>query len=247
VDISRPANGYPKVVAELVATATGRAHREDPVRGRSGGPAGNARLTSWTGLVLLVLLAVEGVTLLSLGRLLGVHILVGALVVPPVLLKSATTGWRILRYYTRDHGYVQAGPPPLVLRVLGPLVVATSLAVLGTGLALVVMGSGGLRPLVGAGGVQVSMVTLHQASFIAWFAVMAVHVLSRTVPAWRTVAPGGSGAPPLPGARGRVAVLAGTLAAGLVLGLVVLGAASWWTTSWHHEGLGATSAATAPA
>ena len=49
---------------------------------RTGGPAGNARLTAWTGLVLLVLFLVEGVTLLSLDSLVGVHILIGAALVP---------------------------------------------------------------------------------------------------------------------------------------------------------------------
>jgi hypothetical protein len=234
VDLSHPVGSYTKVVDELVATAAGRAHRDDPARGRTGGPAGNARLTSWTGLVLLVLLAVEGATLLALHQTLGVHILIGTLLVPPVLLKSATTGWRVVRYYIGDRDYVQAGPPPLALRLLGPLVVITSLAVLGTGLALIAMGSDGLRALVPAAGTQLSMVTLHQVSFIAWFVVMAVHVLARTVPALRILSSRGARSRPVPGGGGRLVTLALSLAAGLVLGVVVLHASSWWTTSWHH-------------
>lgn len=42
-----------------VEELTGRADRRDPVLAGTGGPAGNARLTAWTGLVLLVLLAIE--------------------------------------------------------------------------------------------------------------------------------------------------------------------------------------------
>jgi len=227
--------GVPAAISELVATATGRAHRDDPVRAPGGGPAGNARLTSWTGLVLLVLLAVEGATLLAIGQLLGVHILVGALVVPLVLLKSAATGWRVARYYRGDPPYVRAGPPPMVLRVIGPLVVATSLAVLGTGLALVAQGPSGLRPLVTVAGISASMVTLHQVSFIVWFAVTTVHVLARSVPALRTVSVRAPRSQPVPGGPGRAAALAGTLAAGLLVGVLVLAASPWWTTQWRHH------------
>ena len=56
------------------------------------GVEANARLTASVAVVLLVLLALEGVTLLQLGSLLRVHVFVGMLLVPPVLLKSASTG-----------------------------------------------------------------------------------------------------------------------------------------------------------
>jgi hypothetical protein len=216
---------------ELVRTATGEAHREDAARGRTGGPAGNVRLTSWTGLLLLVLLAVEGFTLLSLGSLLSVHLWVGALLVPPVLLKSATTGWRIVRYYTGDPDYVRAGPPPLLLRLLGPLVVLLTLSVLGTGLALVLLGQDSFRSYAG---LPLSMLTLHKASFVLWFAVMALHVLARTVPALRVLSRRAPGEAATAGSGARVGLLAGVLAAGVLLGFVVLNASTWWTTSWQH-------------
>jgi hypothetical protein len=62
------------------------------------GPEGNARLTALTGVVLLVLLAIEGFTLLSLRAMLSWHIFVGVLVVPVVALKVASTGYRFFRY-----------------------------------------------------------------------------------------------------------------------------------------------------
>ena len=235
MDSAHRLGGWPKPVTEVVVTAGGRAHRDDPVRGETGGPAGNAKLTAWTGLTLLVLLAVEGATLVSIGQLLGVHIFVGVLVLPPVLLKSATTGWRFVRYYTGDRDYVRAGPPPLVLRVLGPLVIVTSLAVLGTGLALIAMGADSFRSLAAPAGVQVTMATLHKASFIAWFVVMTLHVLARTVPALRILSVGRSASVRVPGGRWRLVALAVALAAGLIVGALVLDASSWWTTSWHHE------------
>ena len=92
-------------IGTLVAEATGRADRPDPRKPRTGGPAGNARLTAWTGLVLLVLLAVEGVTLIDVRGLITWHVVVGALLVPPALLKTATTGWRMVRYYAGNRDY----------------------------------------------------------------------------------------------------------------------------------------------
>jgi len=231
VDLSRTESVYPRAVADVVATAQGRLHRDDQSRGRTGGPAGNARLTAWTGLVLLVLLAVEGFTLLSLGQLLGVHIFVGALLIPPVLLKTATTSWRILRYYTGDAGYVQAGPPPLVLRMLGPVVVATTLAVLGTGVLLITMGGDGLRASAILG---LSMLTLHKASFILWFAAMTVHVVTRAVPALRIVAVRDKPRRIVLGETGRIVVLVLSLVIGLFVAAWVLDASSWWTTVWRN-------------
>ena len=66
------------------------------------GPPGNERLTISTGLALLVLLAVETLTTLSLRSYLRVHMFLGLLLLPPVALKLASTGWRFLRYYTRN-------------------------------------------------------------------------------------------------------------------------------------------------
>src|SRR3954469_11104275 len=130
----------PEPVAQVVASALGREHRDDPVVDHSGGPAGNARLTAWLGLLLLLAFAVEGVTLLSVGSMMVVHIALGVVLVALVLGKTASTGWRILRYYLGNPAYRRAGPPPLLLRLLGPLVVIGSLAVLGSGLALVAVG-----------------------------------------------------------------------------------------------------------
>ena len=62
------------------------------VRLLRGGTEGNARLIGWTGLVLLVLLAIEGVTILDIRPLLSVHVFVGLLLIPPVALKLGATG-----------------------------------------------------------------------------------------------------------------------------------------------------------
>src|SRR5690348_2628826 len=90
-----------------------------------GGTEGNARLTATTGIVLLGLLAAEGVTILSIRSLLSVHVFIGLLLIPPVLLKLASTGYRFFRYYTRAAEYVRHGPPILFMRMLvAPVLVA---------------------------------------------------------------------------------------------------------------------------
>lgn len=146
----------------------GASHRRPATQAaEDAGAQANRKLTASTGAVLLLGFAIEGCTLLALHRLLVVHFLVGLLLIGPALLKVASTGYRFARYYTRAPGYVRRGPPPPVLRVLGPLVIATSAAVLGTGVALALAGPG-----------QGDWLLLHKLSFIAWFAVMTVHVLN---------------------------------------------------------------------
>jgi hypothetical protein len=63
----------------------------------SGGPEGNARLTSSIAAVLLVLLVLEGLTILRIGRLIGPHVFIGVVLIPPVLIKVATTTWRFVQ------------------------------------------------------------------------------------------------------------------------------------------------------
>jgi hypothetical protein len=220
-------------VAEVVATALGREHREDPDVGRTGGPAGNARLTAWVGLLLLIALLVEVGTLLSLGSLIEVHIVVGVLIVALVLLKTASTGWRMLRYYLGNPAYRRAGPPPLLLRLLGPLVVVGVLAVLGTGLALIALGRRSHSALITIVGFRVDAITLHQAAFLLFLAVTIPHVLTRTIPALqiamgkvRTTA----------GIHGRVSrgmSVVATLAAGAVAAALVVGFSGSWLQHGH--------------
>jgi hypothetical protein len=209
--------------------------------------------------VLLVLFAVEGVTLLAMHQLLSVHIVVGTLLVPPVLLKTVTTGWRAARYYLGSRVYVEAGPPPLVLRVLGPLVVLTTVGALASGLLLILVGPEGKRPVVAPLGFGISLVTVHQGWVVAWLVVTAVHVLGRVVPALRVVSSGrvaltavpdvaqrlrGTAAPSaehrpeadgghpthVPGRGLRVAAVVLALAIGAGASVVVLRAASDWTS-----------------
>jgi hypothetical protein len=130
------------------------------------GVEGNRRLTAALGAVLLVLLAVEGGTIPFLSQLEVVHVVVGLVLIPIVLLKMATTFYRFARYYSGQPDYRQAGPPPLVLRAVGPLVVLTSLALFASGVVLAAIGRH-----------SSSVYAVHKVSFIAWFGAMSVHVL----------------------------------------------------------------------
>ncbi len=226
------------IAYETATEAIGRHHRADAVLPRTGGPAGNARLTAWTGLLLLVLFLAEFVTLLDVHGLLSWHVGIGVLLIPPALLKTGTTGWRIVRYYTGHEPYRVAGPPPLFLRVLGPLVIASTLAVLGSGVALIVMGtSASERDLLHLPGPGLSMLMIHKAAFVVWAVFTGLHTLGRLVPAVqiafaRRTVPGtirrGT-------ALGAIVTLA-VLSALLVLSLAATGA--WRDEPRHHTGRG---------
>jgi hypothetical protein len=131
------------------------------------GVTANERLTSLTGALLILLLGLIGITILSVRELLPQHFLLGFLLIPPLALKMASTGYRFARYYTGDARYRLAGPPNLLLRLLGPLVVLSTVAVFVTGLELWYFG---LR----FGGVWVEA---HKLSFFIWLPLTAVHVL----------------------------------------------------------------------
>jgi hypothetical protein len=170
------------------------------------GVAGNARLTRGAAAALLVLLAAEGATIPFIGRLLGPHIFIGMLLIPPVLLKLGSTGYRFARYYSGNPPYVRKGPPHLFLRLLAPGVVLTTLALFGTGVALLV-----------AGPPSHTLVFAHKLSFIAWVALMTLHVLGHVLevpalalPDWRRGGP-------------REARLAGAGARTMALGVAILG------------------------
>ena len=138
------------------------------------GIRGNERLTAATAVALLVLLAIEGVTILFLRPLLSLHELVGLILIPPVALKLGATGYRFLRYYQGDASYVEKGPPhPLMRFLVAPVLVASTFGVLATGVAILA-----LHQRHGM------VVGLHKASFVFWFGAAAIHVLvyARRIP-----------------------------------------------------------------
>ena len=140
-------------------------------------------LTAWTGLVLLVVFAAELLTLFDVRGLVSWHVAIGALLVPPALLKTATTGWRVVGYYTGREPYQVAGPPPTLLRWLGPLVVASTLALLGSGVLLILLGEqSGRQHILSALGFGVGWVSLHQGVFAVWCVATGLHLLGGSSP-----------------------------------------------------------------
>jgi hypothetical protein len=176
------------------------------IKTRSGGSAGNEQLTAVVATLLLVLLAIEGATLLNLTTLLTVHAFVGMLLIPVVALKLGSTGWRMLRYYRRGEDYVRRGPPHLALRLLvGPVLALSSILVLGTGVALLVVDE-----------THGTLVGLHKASFIVWAGAFGIHVLAHIVNVPRVMRAR------IPGVALRAALVAVTLIAGAGLAVATL-------------------------
>jgi hypothetical protein len=181
-------------------------------------------------MVLLALLAVEGFTIISVRQFITLHIFLGILLIGPVLLKTGSTMYRFARYYTGAPSYLAKGPPHPVLRILGPLVIVSSLSLLGTGLALLTAepGSAGL------------LLTAHKASFIAWVASMTIHVLGHLKEAfltsWRELREGANETA-APKRTVRVALIALALILGVGAATAMMSAAASWTTgtAGHHD------------
>jgi hypothetical protein len=182
-----------------------------------GGVAGNARLTGAVAAALLVLLAAEGATIPFIGQLLGPHIFIGLLLVPPVLVKLGSTGYRFARYYSHAETYVSKGPPALPLRLLAPGVVLTTLALFGTGVALAL-----------AAPPSNTLVFAHKLSFIAWVALMTIHVLGHVLEVPGLAAADLRGSRRVGGAGQRATLLLASIVAGVGLGIAGLSLASGW-------------------
>jgi hypothetical protein len=197
---------------------------------RGGGTTGNERLTAATGAVLIALLAIIGVTIVSLSRLLWVHLFVGMLLLGPVALKLGSTGYRFMRYYTANRSYREKGPPPTPLRLLAPIVVSSTLVVFASGVVLLFVGPGSRETLL----------PIHKVSFIVWVAFMAIHVLAHlptVAHALRAdyVDPAVGGRQ-RPGRDGRALALIGALAGGVVIAILVIPQFAPWISSqqFHH-------------
>jgi hypothetical protein len=133
------------------------------------GSDGNEQLTAILAALLILLLAVEGATLLDIRGLLTVHAFVGMLLIPPIALKIASVGWKMLRYYLRGEEYVRRGPPHVFIRtLLAPVTVVSTVALFATGVALLVLDQ-----------TRGVLVGLHKASFVVWFGATSLHVLTR--------------------------------------------------------------------
>jgi hypothetical protein len=196
-----------------------------------GGTDGNEVLTSMTGAVLIVLLAVLGITILRIRQLIWLHLFLGLVLLGPITVKMASTGYRFFRYYTRNPAYRSKGPPEPLMRLTAPIVVVSTLVLFATGILLLIAGPSG----------RGQYLFLHKASFFIWLAVTALHVLGHLVelrgsllPTHRPSALAGSS----PGSAGRWITLAGALIGGVVLAIALIPQFAPWTAhaAFVHHG-----------
>lgn len=132
----------------------------------------------------------------------------------------------MVRYYSGKPAYVDAGPPPIPLRLLGPLVVASTLALLGSGVQLVIVGEDSARQSTTLLGLSVSWLALHQAAFACWAVVTGLHVLARFLLAVRLTRAGVIGHV---GTGLRATTAVAVVAASVLVSLLVLNGAGSWT------------------
>lgn len=209
-----------------------RARRARGAALTGGGTDGNEQLTTLTGGILILLLAVIGFTIPQLRQFMSVHLFVGFLLLGPVVLKLASTGYRFLRYYAGNAEYRRKGPPELVLRLIGPLVVLTTVVVFATGVGLIFAGPNHRDPWL----------MLHKVSFIAWLVFTGLHVLGHLPAVARAFGIGRRGSEQLagaaPGTTGRWIAIAGVLVAGAVLAIALIPDFAAWTAHGvvlHHH------------
>jgi hypothetical protein len=193
---------------------------------QSGGAEGNERLTVMTGAVLLILLAVECYTILRIGSLITLHFFLGMLLLGPVVLKAGSVLYRFVRYYTGSEPYRRKGPPALLLRVIGPVIMVLTACVFGSGVMLAVTG-----PSYGPPG---GWLEVHRISFIAWAFFIVIHLLAYVPRLPRLLSAEARGVHTrrsvevLSGRSTRLALLLASLLAGLVIALLTVHLAGKW-------------------
>jgi hypothetical protein len=147
---------------------------EGPHPRRSVPVAGNLILTSHAGLVILFFLILLYFTGLEFAPLRGVHFGIGFALIPLLLVKLGSTGWRAVNYYFDRDPYRAAGPPWLLPRIMAlPL---TLFAVLATISGVVLWAEGTDRG---------TWATVHIYSVIALAVVVVLHLAIYTRKAFR--------------------------------------------------------------
>ena len=163
-----------------------------------------------------MLLAALGVTILRIRPLLSEHMFLGLLLIPPVALKMASTGYRFIRYYTANPRYRRKGAPATALRVLAPILVVSTVVVFASGVALLLEGPSS----------RGSLLLIHKACFFVWIAVTAIHVLAHLPEIPQALSRRHEIQPELDrygtGRAGRILSLSGALVAGLVLAILYI-------------------------
>jgi hypothetical protein len=145
---------------------------------------------------------------------LTLHIAIGLALVPLVVLKLASTTWRMVSYYRHDRDYRIKGPPTPMLRVLGPLLAGLTIALLASGIVLAL----GPHSAYGAA------LFVHKKIFYFWLGAFALHTVAHLASAMRlTYQDLTERLLSVAGGQYRLAAVLGCLALGVVLGLALSG------------------------
>lgn len=222
----------PSLPDEAVATGSGARRRRTRRASRQswldhfGGTEGNEILTSATGAILTILLLAEGVTVIRMQGLVSVHMFIGMVLIPPLILKLASTGYRFVRYYARSPAYREKGPPLLPLRVLAPVLVLTTVGIFVTGVWLMVLGHRSDQLLL-----------IHKVSFIVWAVVFGLHFLAYLPRMVRSLRTDWSAVrrSAVPGSGWRAMLVAASVGGGLALALSLLSVIVGWHGHHHFE------------
>jgi hypothetical protein len=192
-------------------------------------PGGNERLTAAAGLLVLVPVIVEVVSIvLGVHTFMSLHVFVGLALIPAVALKLASTGWRFVRYYSRNRPYVAEGPPQIAMRMLAPLFVTATFVLFGSGTAMGFLHGHAL---------QIAR-RLHGPASVIWLALLGVHVLVYFRRALRSAADDALQAKqrPVRGTLARRYALSAVVVGGLVLaGAMVPAQHRWVDLPRHHH------------
>jgi hypothetical protein len=215
------------IQAENLTRKASAQHQEDP------SVAGNARLTGATGAVLLLLFCVEVATVvMGVKGMLTLHVMIGLVLVPPLLVKISSVSWRFLRYYRRNEAYRRRGAPPTVLRILGPLLLLATIVLFVSGITLLLAPSA-------FGGPRGTMYSIHAGSFGIWTVLVLAHVLGHARDLRRLAAKDWlrRSRAAVPGALVRQLAVLASLAAGLALALsLVSHVGTFQNTAPHPHG-----------
>ncbi len=154
----------------------------------------------------------------------------GVLLIGPVVLKLASTGYRFIRYYTFEARYRRKGPPAMPLRLLAPIVVISTVVVFASGVALMLVGPSSRDTLL----------PVHKISFFVWVGATALHVLAHLADLPRALGSRSTLLADLEGSRtgrnGRALALGGAILAGVVLGILSISQFAPWThTHFPHH------------
>ncbi len=178
-----------------------------------GGTSGNEILTSATAAVLTLLLLAEGVTVIRMNGLVTAHMFIGMVLIPPLLLKLTSTGYRFARYYTGARAYRDKGPPYLPLRALAPVLVLATIGLFGTGIVLMADHHR-----------SDTVMFFHKLTFIVWGVVFGIHFLAYVPRVLRSLRADWtqSRRHTVPGSGWRAMLVAASLGGGLALALALL-------------------------